>query len=91
MKNYYYFYKKCDDNKSKELDDIFLCLEDVHIFYKEKLKNLEKDLEDQNKLYKYRFKKVKEIIKIFKIFEMMFYFIEYIKLKNLIIIKKICI
>lgn len=51
MKNYYYFYKKCDDNKSKELEDIILCLEDVHIFYKEKLKNLEKDLEDQNKLY----------------------------------------
>jgi hypothetical protein len=51
LKNYYYFYKKCDDNKSKELEDIILCLEDVHIFYKGKLKNVEKDLEDQNKLY----------------------------------------
>jgi hypothetical protein len=47
---------------------------------------LEKDLEVQNKLYLYRFNKVKEIIKIFKLFEIItdiiFYFIEYIKIKE---------
>ena len=69
-----------------ELEDTILSLEEVYIFYKEKLKKLEKDLEDQNKLYVYRFKKVKEKMEIYKIFEMItdiiFYFTEYIKIRE---------
>ena len=47
---------------------------------------LDKDLENSNKLYVYRFKKVKEKMQIFKLFEIItdiiFYFIEYIKIKE---------
>ena len=79
-------FENIEYNKPKELEDIILCLEDVHNFYQEKLKKLDKDLEDINKLYVYRFKKVKEKIEIFKLFEIitdiMFYFIEYIKIKE---------
>ena len=50
------------------------------------MKQLEKDLENPNKLYVYRFKKVKAKMEIFKLFEIitdiMFYFIEYIKIES---------
>ena len=79
-------YENIDYFKPKELEDIIIQLKEVHIFYQEKLKQLEKDLENPNKLYVYRFKKVKAKMEIFKLFEIitdiMFYFIEYIKIES---------
>ena len=79
-------YENSDYFKTKELEDIVIKLKEVYIFYQEKLKQLDKDLEDPNKLYVYRFKKVKSKMEIFKLFEIitdiMFYFIEYIKIKS---------
>ena len=79
-------YEKCDYIKPKELEDSVNNLKDVYCFYHEKLKQLEKDLEEPNKLYVYRFKKIKAKMEIFKLFEIitdiMFYFIEYIKIES---------
>ena len=74
------------NNNIIELNDIIFSLEDVYFFYKEKKELLDKDLENVNKLYVYRFKKIKEKMEIFKLFEtitdILFYFIEYVKIEN---------
>lgn len=41
-------YENNDYFKPKELEDIIIQLKEVHIFYQEKLKQLEKDLENPN-------------------------------------------
>lgn len=79
-------YNHLDSEKENELPTIIDKLENVFIFYNNKKIKLIKDLENQNKLFTYRFKKNKEIMQIYKIFEIqtdiLFYIIEYIKIKN---------
>ena len=75
-----------NSNKEQELQTIINELEIVFNFYNNKKNKLIKDLENQNKLFLYRFRKNKEIIQIYKIFEIvtdiLFYIIEYIKIEN---------
>ena len=79
-------YNHLNSKKENELQTIIDKLENIFIFYNNKKIKLIKDLENQNKLFTYRFKKNKEIMQIYKIFEIqtdiLFYIIEYIKIEN---------
>ncbi len=61
-------------------------LETVFKYYKEKKTKIEKEIEDDKKLYLFRFQKAKEMIQIYKIFEIqteiLFNLIEYHKNSN---------
>ena len=60
----------------------------MFIFFIKKIKNLEKDLEAQNKLYLYRFNKVKEIIKIPDNYQKDMYLEKISNVKKIIELKK---
>jgi hypothetical protein len=57
----------------------------VYNYYKQKLISLQKEIENTNKLYVYRFKKTKEINQIYKILEIeadiIYYFKEFIQIQ----------
>ena len=57
----------------------------MYNYYKQKLFSLQKEIENTNKLYVYRFKKIKEIIQIYKILEIeadiIYYFKEFIQIQ----------
>lgn len=78
-------YNEIDIPKSQEIEDIVFELKDVYNYYKQKLFSLQKEIENTNKLYVYRFKKIKEIIQIYKILEIeadiIYYFKEFIQIQ----------
>ncbi len=78
-------YNEIDLPKSQEIEDIVFELKDVYNYYKQKLFSLQKEIENTNKLYVYRFKKIKEIIQIYKILEIeadiIYYFKEFIQIQ----------
>jgi len=62
-------YKNNYTYKTKEEEEIIKNLEYTYYYYKEKQKKIEKELEDPKKLFSFRLKKNKEMIQIYKIFE----------------------
>ena len=78
-------YKKNNLFSDQERNKVITELEKVYDFLSERKKILDDEIKDQNhKLFFYIFKKVKDIIQIYKIFEIMtkiiLYFIEYDKI-----------
>ena len=75
-------YKDCKFNIAEE-QELINELEKVFNFYKEKKSKIEKEIKDEKKLFLFRFRKSKEMIQIYKIFELqtdiLFNLIEYHK------------
>jgi hypothetical protein len=75
-------YKNNNTYKTKEEEEIIKNLENTYYYYKEKQKKIEKELEDPKKLYSFRWKKNKEMLQIYKIFEMEKKVLQNIKIYN---------
>ena len=79
-------YKECNFNIPEE-EKLINELETVFNYYKKKKSKIEKEIEDVKKLYSFRFRKTKEMIQIYKIFELqtdiLYNLIEYHKNPNL--------
>ena len=63
-----YAYKDCKFNKPDE-EELIIDLKEVYYFFKEKKIKIEEEY-DYSKLFLFRFKKAKELIQIYKIFEL---------------------
>ena len=64
----FYAYKDCKFNKPNE-EELIINLKEVYYFYKEKKIKIEEGIKNA-KLFLFRFKKAKELIQIYKIFEL---------------------
>ena len=62
-------YKNCNFKITEE-EELINEFKKVFDFYKEKKAKIEKELEGERKLFLFRFKKAKELIQIYKIFEL---------------------
>ena len=62
-------YKECKFNKSNE-EDLINEFKIVFDYYQEKKSKIDKEIEGK-KLFLFRFKKAKELIQIYKIFELL--------------------
>ena len=78
-------YKNCNFKITEE-EELINEFKKVFDFYKEKKAKIEKELEGERKLFLFRFKKAKELIQIYKIFELqtdvLFNLIDYHKNPN---------